>query len=292
LELYDGTSGTVLAEDDDGGEDYNARIEYEVEAGKSYLAKLGAYEEETGSYQIRATLEAIPQDAYEPNNTQQQAANLTPGRTVSAIIQSQSDLDWFKLTAPAGNPLLVAYTEGNLDTTVTVYNAQGAELADDDDSGDGENARVAVSVPQGTVYIRVSGYGSSYGNYSLTAQFVEVKPDLYENDDTAPRAKEITVGTPQERSFTTASDVDWAKFIIRQAGAYAIRAVGADESLDTYLELYSFEQDALDEDDDGGDDLDALMRTRLDPGTYLIKVSTLNDGPLEDNRYTLSVRRE
>ena len=62
LEAYD-DSRSLIAENDDGGDDSNARLEVFAEAGKTYLFKLKCYEdEEGGPYRIRASFETIPPD--------------------------------------------------------------------------------------------------------------------------------------------------------------------------------------------------------------------------------------
>jgi hypothetical protein len=129
------------------------------------------------------------------------------------------------------------------------------------------------------------------GKGQLTKAGADPTPDRYENDDTPPRAKEIIVGSPQERTFTMSNDVDWVKFTVRQGGNYVIRAVGADPSLDTILELYSNEQDLIEVDDDGGDRLDACISRRLETGIYLLRVRCY-DEYTNDNHYTLIVIRE
>ena len=55
MELYDADTLELLAEDDDDGSDYNARINYSVRAGKSYVVKVRGYDSSsTGSYSFRA----------------------------------------------------------------------------------------------------------------------------------------------------------------------------------------------------------------------------------------------
>lgn len=48
MELYEADTYTGLATDDDSGYDSNARIAHEVEAGKSYLARVSAFSSESG----------------------------------------------------------------------------------------------------------------------------------------------------------------------------------------------------------------------------------------------------
>ena len=54
MELYDADTRESLASDDDSGSSYNARINYNVQAGKRYIVKLEEYDGGTGYYSFRA----------------------------------------------------------------------------------------------------------------------------------------------------------------------------------------------------------------------------------------------
>jgi hypothetical protein len=77
--------------------------------------------------------------------------------------------------------------------------------------------------------------------------------------------------------------------VITQRGTYEIRAQAADGMLDTYLVLTDKNEEVLFENDDADDSYDACIIADLAPGTYYINVTTLNEDPLADNNYTLSV---
>ena len=52
--FYNADTKELLTEDDDSGSNYNARIRYQVQAGKRYIAKVKGYDGETGQYGFRA----------------------------------------------------------------------------------------------------------------------------------------------------------------------------------------------------------------------------------------------
>ena len=55
IEFYDADSREKLGENDDGGENFNARIVYNVQAGRSYIVKVRGYSRDaTGPYNFRA----------------------------------------------------------------------------------------------------------------------------------------------------------------------------------------------------------------------------------------------
>ena len=58
MEFYDAGTRELLDEDDDGGSRINARIRYEVQAGRRYIAKVRGYgSDNTGNYGFRAYLQ-------------------------------------------------------------------------------------------------------------------------------------------------------------------------------------------------------------------------------------------
>ena len=289
MELYDSNSASRLSSDDDGGSNLNARIEYFAEAGKTYIVKVRGVDSDTGSYGFKATFTTVPVDSFEPNDTQEQAASIPLGTQAEANFHSSSDADWYKADIPEEGGMLTVYSEGRLDTYIELYDAEGTMLAENDDSGSGLNARISLQVSGGTVYICVREVDGDRGAYTLYTYMREPgRSDDYEPDNSIETAGEIQIGTSQERTFTAADDSDWVKFTVTESGGYEIRTIAADQVLDTYIELYDENGEYLDDDDDSGDNYDAYLKVQLDPGTYFIKIFTLDDDPLDNNAYTLS----
>jgi hypothetical protein len=292
MELYDG-SETVMGNDDGFGKEdnLNSRIEYYTGEGRTYTVVVRGYDEEAeGAYQFRALFEPVAADSTEPNETQAQASAINLGNRITGYFQSPQDVDWYRLTLSSPG-LLVVSTEGNMDTLLSLYDRSVNLIQEDDDSGEyGSNARITAQVPAGTYYIKVNEYENYQGRYYLMTQIPEpAKPDAFESDDSIADAKDIQVGASQSRTFSSSADLDIARLIITRKGIYEIRARGIDENLDTVLEMIDSQEEGIAEDDDGGDRLDAYIRTVLSPGTYYIGVSTLNSDPIENNAYILSV---
>jgi hypothetical protein len=292
MELYDGVSR--VAENDDYGSGMTSHIEYLVEPGVAYTVMVRGYDEDvSGPYRFRAVLEPVPEDRAEPNDTRAQAASLSLGVTLSAYFLTPQDTDWYRLTVPSEGGLLSIRTEGSVDTILELYDSRENLIAEDDDSGENNNAWIDAVVQGGTVYVKASAYDGQIGRYTLHTELREAPPmDRFENDDSAAAAKDIQPGASQERTFTTASDEDWVRLRITRQGTYEIRAQASDGRLDTYLELYDQNEDLLDEDDDSGDNYDACITASLGPGLYYILVTTLDGGRLDNNSYTLSVRSQ
>jgi hypothetical protein len=229
MELYEASSRSSLYEDDDGGEGANARIECFIDGGKDYVVRVRGYDrDETGPYQFRASLEPLSEDPSEPNDSRTTAVSLEPGGRTSASFHSASDEDWYRISVPAGNNRLVLYTEGRIDTLLALYSAAGNLVTEDDDSGYDNNARISVVPEGGTVFVRVRAYNGQQGRYTLVSEILERnRPDSWENDDTAAAAKEIYIGSSQERTFSDPDDLDWVRFRITERGTYEIRTRAA-----------------------------------------------------------------
>ena len=291
LEAYDAYRN-YISEDDDGGDYYNARIEVFAEAGKNYLFKLRFYDsDESGSYRIRADFENIPADTAR-NTERSRAVPLGSGQQTDVFFRTPGESRWYSFNLTQSGIRFIAYTTGTLDTMLTFYNAQGRLIAEDDDSGDYYNARLAYSGDPGIIYIEVRTWDEVTGRCTLFIETRESnKPDQYENDNTIADAKNIYPGESQQRTFTDADDIDWVRLIISQSGLYSIKTI-ADDYVDSYLEIYDSRQNLLAEDDDSGNRFDAEIFIYLDAGTYYLRISCYGSDPLEDDLYTLTVARE
>ena len=84
----------------------------------------------------------------------------------SAKIGVSKDIDFFRVFIPSSGTLR-AYTSGSLDTQGELQSSSGSKLADDDDSGSGNNFNISKDVNAGTYYVKVNGYSTNTGNYTL-----------------------------------------------------------------------------------------------------------------------------
>jgi hypothetical protein len=294
LELY--RDRDLLRENDDVGNDYNAKIEYFVEGGTQYLIKVlgvrltGTDKNAAGPYRFRASLEPMPEKKTRPNNTLEQAEPVVLGETITDYFFASGDINWYVVSIP-GPGRLTAATEGTLDTLLEAYDKWEELISRDDDSGYQGNAKITADLLSASpVYFKVSAYQDATGRYRLKTKFAPpTKPDRFENDDTLANAKEILSGESQERNFTDAGDVDWALLRIARPGNYALAATAEDNYLDTFIQLFDAEGNLLGEDDDSGGYWNALLKMNLKIGIYYIRVSCIDKEPLEHCEYTLSV---
>ena len=178
------------------------------------------------------------------------ALNVTPGTVINATMQENTSY-WYRITSPGG--ILTAFTDSNIDTMMWLYSANGNELAHDDDSGMSLNARISRIVPAGTYFIRVSGYGSTSGPFSLHV--------------TNPPITDITPGTARNANLQAN-----AEHLYRITVPGGLLTVYTDSNIDTVMWIYNADGDELEYNDDGGTDLNALISRFFSPGAYFIRV--------------------
>jgi hypothetical protein len=289
MELYEGSRR--LAENDDGGRGDNALISYPLEAGKIYTVMIRGYGSDTGSYGFSVRTQEIPDRDREPNDSRGQATAVEPESVTEGFI-APGDQDWYRFTLTEETSMIIR-TRGRLDTLLALESAE-AVLARDDDSGEGENARIIRKLGSGTYYVQVRGYDrNTSGPYTLEllVRSGASGADSWENDNAIEEAKPIALGETRRHTFTDGDDEDWAVFTAAEAGYYRISARGeTDIDLDTELRLYFEDGGLVSEDDDGGEGYSSLIRRRLAPGRYYIRVSCLDDEP--SDAYLLTVERE
>ena len=169
LHVYD-SSYSHMAEDDDGGENFNARLEIFAEAGKTYHFRLRGYDEEvSGAFRIWASFEPMPPDT-ERNTDRSRAVSIRLGEPYYGYLRSDSESRWYVFEMTRSGFALNIQTRGSLDTVITLYDNQGNYLAEDDDSGENQNALVSIRPSLGNVYIEVKEYSGLQGRFTLHAE--------------------------------------------------------------------------------------------------------------------------
>ena len=101
----------------------------------------------------------------DPDDTLAGATPVDLGSSTSGSL-SERDIDYFRVEMSSAGTL-TAYTTSRRDIEGAILDSSGTVLARDSDSGEGFNFRVSVPVSAGTYYIRVEGWGSTTGDYTL-----------------------------------------------------------------------------------------------------------------------------
>jgi hypothetical protein len=276
MEFYDAANRRMLEENDDGGNGNNARIIYNVEAGKLYIAKVRGYNGDvTGSYAFRAFFR-IPRVA---DNRWENPIRYNIGVSQNAAAEiertlNEEDEDFF-LIVPNSSARISMETTGDMDTYMEFYDAgnRRSTLAENDDSGQGYNARITYNVEAGKRYIaKVRGYGGeATGQYAFRAFINPPRADAssWENpmryDIGANQSVRVTNRVLEE------DDEDYFLLVPNRSGNVLIETKG---DTDTLLELFDANtRQLLDDDDDSGDEYNAMITYNLEAGKrYIVKV--------------------
>lgn len=188
LNLRDGT-GAVMASDDDGGDGTYSVIRFTATSSGTFYVDAGTYaDDSTGRYSLSMT--AVPPAGSDllPATTATTGTLAVTG-SVAGQIDASGDHDWYAITLTAGETYLfrtgATTPNGTVDTTLTLRDSSGAELATNDDSGAGTYSAVRfTATTSGTYYLDVGAFESDTGEFTLTA-FTTPPLQLYSNDQIA-----------------------------------------------------------------------------------------------------------
>lgn len=296
LEVYAPSNTTNPVVENDDGSDNNASLSYALdETGRWYIKVRGYSSEDTGDYGLFIGMELREAGPGEPDGTMEQATDLSiEGDEIQRVMEYVEDYDYFRITMDRDlppNKALVIETSSSLDLTMTLLDENGNEIITNDDSGTDSNPMIMMpGLDAGTRFVAVYPYDSdNLGDYTIRAYYKEVIRDRYEDDNTMEKAGEIEInGAPQVRTFIPANEEDWVRFTVDEASDFIMKTTGA---IDTKITLYDSSGEYIYEDDDGGNDKNALISERLEPGVYFLQVTQYEgDGNIEEN-YSLSVRK-
>ena len=153
LELFGGEYGGIIHEDDDSGDGENAVIYRVLRAGDEFrLLARNWGSSDTGSFMLTVQL-------FNPI--------AIPGGGASIQV---NDRETYFVFVPNTSGMWVFETSdnGDSDPKLHIYDANGVELYDDDDSGGNMNALINARLESGTTYyIRATFFFTTTGNYLL-----------------------------------------------------------------------------------------------------------------------------
>jgi hypothetical protein len=294
LVVGDQSSGIFnpLAQDDDSGGDYDARIRFTAPRTGTYWIVAQAFAEYgEGSYTLALTEMPEPRPAV--------PTALAVGSTVSGELSETDPLDeeteqWYDLYtfhAVEGSRYAVA-----MDADFDAYLILGTGTADfeeitrNDDSGNETDARIVFEPERsGTYSVRATSFsGETTGDYTIT---------LSELAPAGPAAVEpIALG----RTVNASLDVDdpigddgsyYDMYSFHGRDGQRVRITMRSPDLDSYLELGEYDGDEFFSDysdDDSGGDLNArIVATLWHTGEYVIRANSVS--PDETGSYTLTL---
>lgn len=217
----------------------------------------------------------------------------------SSELSPAGDKDWYRLRVQQGQRYSFALdgvpdAEGAaVDPMIAIYDAQGAQLAFNDDSGGTLNSALQWSPAQsGEVFVEVSSFmDSGTGPYRLTVSSGPAPQDDVGND-ASTRAR-IQAGRTVNGAIEFEGDSDWYRLSARTNQRYQIALAGAGEGSlsDPYLRVVDREGNELASNDDSESSLNsALEFTPSANGDVFVVASGYADA--HTGAYTLSINTE
>jgi hypothetical protein len=210
---------------------------------------------------------AVARDSYEEDSRENPVEAPVNGPAISRTLH-RGDNDWFTVRTEE-SALVVLESSGAVDTMMELYEG-GNRLASDDDSGEGENARISYQLNAGISYlVMIKAYSSGEtGRYEFSARIVELPDGALEPNNTRESAVSIEPGRDIE-AYLSRSDQDWYSFNLQGPSRVSIFTRGG---TDTRLELYDAGGRQAATDDDSGAAENARITRSLEGGTYFVLV--------------------
>jgi|GEM_PF-3182409 len=287
------------------------------------------------NFQVTATSSSTPTpgtptpagciDAYEPDNTLETAKPIELNTDQEHVLCPAGDSDWVFFSA-APNKVYTMVTRNlarPVDTLLTLYDAEGNRLAENDDyqPGQGLESRIDyVFSHAGVYFLRARDKRGSGGlgySYRLAVESAGALPptgtptrtpspnpntptptpgqcyDAFEPDGIPETAKTILIGSTQRHIICPVADADWVRFYARGGKLYTIRTANLGPGLDTYM--YLFDTDGrriLAQNDDAGGAEGVASRIEFFPQRddwYYAQIKNAGDIGSPDQTYDLSL---
>jgi hypothetical protein len=283
--------GELIAIDDDSGGERNALLAgFVLPANGEYTVLTSALSQvRTGVYQL------LLQDLTPPLVFRETiAADSTNG----ALLEG-GQIHLYPWVLDHLSQVQIDLVSSDFDAYLVVYEGSTAanrssayELGADDDGGGGLNSRLGGILEAGSYLIEVRSVSSSAtGSYTLVTTATAIEGGEDEDD---PLPIPLAYGATAAGHFFPVADVD--RYTFSGLAGDVIDIALDSEDFDAYVKLL-FDNKIIAEDDDGGPDLNSLIKNHVLPvsGQYIVHVSALAEGigayelVLSDNSATLAL---
>ena len=170
LRVYN-SAGKLVGQNDDFGSGLNSLVRLPVKAARYYLS-VGSYRDAgTGGY-VASVRQTTIADDYPRGFTSAHRVQFNDEnwQRVSGSIETGTDVDMFKVVATESGRMraVVRRRTGNLDSIVSVFNAQQVKLGTNSSFREPYDAKFAFDAVKGkTYFVRIESTGSTTGDYAL-----------------------------------------------------------------------------------------------------------------------------
>jgi len=253
ITIYD-DNGNQIAYDDDGGDGYEAYLLLDL----------------TGPVIVRVHFWGTPTTTYlSIELVGGLEGEVIPG--VGGTVRVTGETDFIFIPSRSAVWEIITFDNGSYDPTLELYDSRGNMIEEDDDSGDGRNALIAMYLEEGETYRITAGFWGSSGGSSTYTLSVTLAPEIPSNGGT------VVANGATGFSFTPGQSGSWV-FETTNNGAS-----------DPRLFIYDSSGALIADDDDSGDGRNAFITINLDAGrTYSIAAAFWGSS---EGSYDLNVTR-
>lgn len=257
-------------EDDDGGNNLNARLTAPLQPGR-YTLSAGGFSEASGAFFLGVEQADFPEGLVSADGS-----TLPLDGTVSGFINA-GETRSFILTLPEASRVQLDASSRELDTLLTL---QGADITlSDDDGGSGVNSRLGQVLDAGEYNVSVRSLNERAGIFQLA-------------NATAPAPEgsgrtELKIGH-EIHAQLRAGNRDLYTLDIPRKGKYIISML-SDGNVDGVITLMRNGQEVA-QLDDSDSSLDPLLEIELEAGRYALLAHSFNSST--SGNYRLLVRRK
>ena len=282
------SNGLLIEANDDGRVLPNPRdfFMWRTMTAGTYYLKVSGYEGAQGPYTLRLR-------TFTDTSSRSNAVELPLDGEARGMLDPEGDEDYFKLVVPSDDTEVVLRSSGFFDSVGELQNNSGRSLEVNDDGyltgGLVRQFLIRTELDTGTYYLKVRGFDSiideNIGPFSVYATTVT------EPGSSTADAQALTVGRPAGGSIDPGGDEDYFSITLSDQTYVYIRAVSKDLDVDGTLLDDSNNAVTPDSDQDSnGYGIGFTIRSRLEAGTYYIKVT--GDSGADTGRYTIMAFEE
>ncbi len=261
---------TLLSSDDDSGEDENFRIAAYLTPGVYYVAVSGDFSTTTGAYTLHGEGPGAGSVGDDHGLSPWSATAVAVGSATSGTLNAGDDRDYFRVTVTNGGWHFFT-ARGAAATVGRLFDSTITQIAGDDDSGEGENFRIAAYLTPGVYYVEVSGdFSTTTGAYVFHVEGPGAG-SLSDDHGLSPwSATPVPIGSITSGTLNVGDDRDYFKLTVTSAGWHYFITQGTTATVGRLYDA-TLTQIATDDDSGAGDNFQVVAY--LIPGDYYLAVS-------------------
>jgi len=246
--------------------------------------------DDANPYTLNVGVVSCP-DQYEPNDSFEDAIEITSGTEIQSYVCDEADVDWFKFDVGAGQWIVVGLTNLPEDYDLELHDPTGVIVRESAFGGTTSEQIEWFADSAGAWRVKVSGYDASFdaaNPYTLKVQVGVGCPDQYEPNEDFGTAIEIAPFAEIESYICSPTDEDWFKFEVSAGQLITVDLTSLPQDYD--LELRGPNESVIDISGDVGQASERVGGIAALSGDYRVYIYGFNDVYDRDDPYALMVQ--